>query len=179
MGALSFNLTNASWGWSGNCTINFEAVYNAETNSTTITFKESSFSYYGRNSYGTSATAAITVKAADNTGSTGSATLSTYGYTNGGTKTFTATPSPTTITVQHGDADGAKSVIISATATANVYMGSSATAQAKGTGSGSVTEQTGTKDEKNVAIRIDGQTVKGTLYVGKKKGTIYIGGAKA
>ena len=179
MGALSFDVKNTGIGWTGNCTVNYTVQYDAEANTTTVTFAEGGFSYYGRSGYGSTAEANITVKAADNEGSTASASMSASGTTNGGSKSFPATPSPASVTVQHSDSDGAKSVVISASATIKAYMTGSATAQATGTGSGSVTEQSGMKEEKNIAIRVNGQTVKGTLYVGKKKGTIYIGSAKA
>ena len=178
MGTLSFAVKNTGIGWTGNCTVNYTVQYDAEANTTTVTFLESSFNYYGRNNYGSSAEASISVKAADNEGSTASASVSASGVTTGGSKTFAATPSPVSVTVQHGSADGSKSVVISASATIKAYMTGSATAQTTGTGSGSVTEQSGTREEKNVAIRVNGQIVKGTLYVGKKKGTIYIGSTK-
>lgn len=142
MATLTFKAKIQTW-WEATVNINFTAEYDPATNRTTVTFDESSFAYFGRNQYGTSATANITVKAADNAGSSGNAALSTYGYTNGGVKTFTGTPSPAQIVVQHSDAPGNKSVIISASSTISVYATSTATTQSTATGSGETTVKTG------------------------------------
>lgn len=178
MEKLTFDVANSVWKWSGSCEINYDAVYDAETNRTTVTFSESAFAYFGRSGYGTSATAAITVTAADNAGSSGAATLSTYGTTDGGSKSYPGTPSPTTVTVQHGDNDGAKSVIVSATATVKAYMTSYATSQTEGTGSGSKTTQSGTRESTTARIMINGAATKATPYVGKNKATAYRGRTK-
>lgn len=178
MEKLIFDVANSTWKWSGSCEINYDTVYDAETNRTTVTFRESAFVYFGRNGYGTSATAAITVTAADNAGSSGAATLSTYGTTDGGSKSYPGTPSPTTVTVQHGDEDGTKSVIVSATATVKAYMTSYATSQTEGTGSGSKTTQSGTRESTTARIMINGAAVKATPYVGRKKAKAYHGRVK-
>lgn len=154
MGTLSFAVTNKAWSWSGTVSINYEIEYNKAANMTTVTFKESKFTYWGRSGYGTSASADISVQAADNTASKGTAQMATYGNTAGSSKDFPATPSPTSVTVQHSDADGEKSIVLSATALVKAYMSSGATSQTEGTGSGSVTVETGTR-ESNGIIRID------------------------
>lgn len=154
MGTLSFAVTNKAWSWNGTVSINYETEYNKDANTTTVTFKESKFTYWGRSGYGTSASVDISVQAADNTASKGTAQMATYGNTTGSSKDFPATPSPTSVTVQHSDADGEKSIVLSATALVKAYMSSSATSQTEGTGNGSVTVETGTR-ESNGIIHID------------------------
>lgn len=178
MGTLSFDVKNAGIGWAGNCTINYDAVYDQDTNRTTVTFRESSFAYFGRNGYGTTAKAAITVQAADNAAGSAASELSISGTTNGGSKTFTDTPTPATVTVQHSDSDGAKAVSISVSASVTAYMTSTAASPATGTGSGSATEQVGERASSAARIVINGAAVKATPYVGKNKAAAYRGRVK-
>ena len=140
MGTLSYTATNSGWQWTGYITINYTTSYDAATNSTTVTFSSSNYSYFGRNNYGTSAKTTITVSAGDNTSSSGTSTFNLTGHTNGGTKEFTGTPSPTTVTVQHSDTAGAKTVTIAGPTTIKVYASSTATSQITATGSGSTSE---------------------------------------
>ena len=138
MATLTFNPSYSSW-WSGNVTINYSVAYDASTNRTTVTFLESSLSYFGRSNYGTSSSTSITVTANDS-GSSETASMSTSGYTNGGSKTFTATPSPISVTVQHSATAGSKSITINANTTIKVYASSTASTQSTVTGNGSVKE---------------------------------------
>ena len=178
MATLSFAVTNKSWNWSGTVSINYEVEYNEDANTTTVTFKESKFTYWGRNNYGTSASADISVQAADNTASKGTAQMSAYGYTAGSSKDFSATPSPTSVTVQHSDADGEKSIVISASAVVKAYMSSTATSQTDGTGSGTETVVSGEHASSKAVIYINGATVRAVPYIGKKKATAYRGRTK-
>lgn len=178
MATLSFDVTNSAWKWSGTVSINYEAAYNEDANTTTVTFKESKFTYWGRSGYGTSASADISVQASDNTASEGIAQMSTYGNTAGSSKDFPATPSPTSVTVQHSDADGEKSIIISASAVVKAYMSSTATSQTDGTGSGTETVVSGEHASSKAVIYINGAAVKATPYIGKKKATAYRGRTK-
>ena len=175
---LSFTVQNAVYNWSGNCSINFKVDYNVEENISTITFDPSSFTYFGRATYGSSAKASITVQAADNPDSTGSTTLTTSGSTNGGSKTFLAVPVPKSVTVRHGDFDGAKCVTISAEATVSAVMVTTHTAAHTGTGVGSVTVQSGSRESSHAVLRINGLVHKAAPYIGRKKATTYCGRIK-
>ena len=143
MATLTYNPKIGTW-WTGTVNINYTTSYNSLTNQTTVTFSGCSVAYFGRNKYGSHSDSTITVTAADNTSSSGTASFSTDGETNGGTKTFTGTPSPTTITVQHAASAGAKSVTIAGSTTIKVYATSTATSQSTASGSGSVSVTTGT-----------------------------------
>nr|DAU50734.1 MAG TPA: hypothetical protein [Caudoviricetes sp.] len=144
MAQLSYTAELTAYSWTGSTYINYTARYDPVANATTVTFETSEFSYYGRSGYGTSASATITVTASDNSDSSGSATLSTYGSTNGGVKSFTGTPSPASITVQHAAGGGAKGINISASSTIKVYPTSWLGSQKTATGSGSASETAGT-----------------------------------
>lgn len=144
MSQLTYAVSNTAWSWSANCYINYTASYDRSTNKTTITFSESSYSYWGRNGWGTKAETTITVKATDNTSSTATVTFNTSGYTSGGSKIFTGTPSPSSITVTHGSGSGDKQITISGSTKIWAYMSSTATSQNTATGSGSQTETSGT-----------------------------------
>lgn len=143
MATLTYNPTIGTW-WTGTVNINYTTSYNSLTNQTTVTFSECSVAYFGRNKYGSHSDSTITVTAVDNTSSSGTASFSTDGETNGGTKTFTGTPSPTSITVQHAASAGAKSVTIAGSTTIKVYATTTATSQNTASGSGSVSVTTGT-----------------------------------
>ena len=143
MATLTYNPKIGTW-WTGTVNINYTTSYNSLTNQTTVTFSECSVAYWGRNKYGSHSDSTITVTAADNTSSSGTASFSTDGATNGGTITFPGTPSPTTITVQHAASAGAKSVTIAGSTTIKVYATSTATSQSTASGSGSVSVTTGT-----------------------------------
>ncbi len=109
--------------WSGLCNIEYECAYNAETNQTTVTFSEGFFQYYGLAGYKTSATANITVKAADNEESTATAVMAITDTTNGGSGwTSRATPDPVSVTVQHSSEPGEKSIVIFADSTVSVWV---------------------------------------------------------
>ena len=141
MATLSYPITYGDW--SGTINLNYTAEYDRENNRTKITFGQCSAVYSSRAEYKTSTDTNITVKAGDNSGSSGTLTLHTDGYGTGGTVTFTGTPSPASITVQHAAGAGAKTVSLSASTTAAVrpYSGSSLV-HPEGSGSASLTAAT-------------------------------------
>ena len=143
MAELSYNATIGTW-WTGAVTINYSTSYDQAKNQTTVTFYESVHSYSGRSKWGSSASTALTVTAADNTDNSGNATFSTYGSTTGGTATFKGTPSPASIVVKHAATPGKKSVVITGSTTIKVYATTTATSQSTAKGSGSVTVEAGT-----------------------------------
>lgn len=131
-------------GWTADININYETSYDPATNRTTVTFLESSYAYFGRSGYGTSASTAIQVTAEDNGGSYADAAFNISGTTDGGVKTFSGTPSPASVVVQHAAGSGKKSVKIECSSTVWAYMTSTATSQwtATGRGSASITSAT-------------------------------------
>ena len=141
MATLSYPITYGDW--SGTINLNYTAEYDRENNRTKITFGQCSAVYSSRAEYQTTTDTEITVKAGDNSGSSGTLTLHTEGYGTGGTVTFTGTPSPASITVQHAAGAGAKTVSLSTTTTAAVrpYSGSDLV-YAGGSGSASLTAAT-------------------------------------
>lgn len=155
MSTLKYTAVNSAQGWTGTVNINYTAVYDPETNQTTVTFAESSHEYFGRSGYGTSYSTNITVKADDNAASTATAVLAASGITtNGGVNPFYGTPSPVSVTVAHSSAAGDKSVTIAGVTSINAYMASTAIQLTTGTGSGSVSVVTGTREEQGL-VHID------------------------
>ena len=141
MATLSYQVTYGDW--SGIINLNYTAEYDRANNRTKITFGQCSAVYSSRADYQTTTDTEITVKAGDNSVSSGTLTLHTEGYGTGGTVTFTGTPSPASITVQHAAGAGAKTVSMSASTTAAVrpYSGSDLV-YAGGSGSASLTAAT-------------------------------------
>mgnify|MGYP005951448351 FL=1 len=178
MDTLSFKVENAVWKWEGSVNINYEVAYDAESNSTTVRFLESNFHYWGRDTFGSTATADISVRAADNAESLASAKMSAYGATYMEGRDYPATPQPTSVTVQHGDEDGEKAVIISASALISARMTNAATSNTNGTGSGTATKVSGTRETTKAKIYINGAAVKATPYVGREKAKAYHGRVK-
>ena len=178
MDTLSFKAENAVWKWEGSVNINYEVAYDAESNSTTVHFLESNFHYFGRNTFGSTATADISVRAADNAESLASAKMSAYGPTYMDGRDYPATPQPTSVTVQHSDEDGEKAVIISASALISARMTNAAASNTNGTGSGTATKVSGTRETTKAKIYINGAAVKATPYVGRKKAKAYHGRVK-
>ena len=98
MATLSYPITYGDW--SGTINLNYTTEYDRKNNRTKITFGQCSAVYSSRADYQTSTDTNITVKAGDNSGSSGTLTLHTEGYGTGGDVTFAGTPSPASITVQ-------------------------------------------------------------------------------
>jgi len=119
MPTLSFNVTKWDW-WSASVSIPYTLSYNASTNKTTVTFSACTLSYVGANHYGTDTTTTLTVKAGDNTSSSGTTSFTTGGNSKPSGETYTGTPSPVSITVQHSAGPGAKTVTVEAETTIHV-----------------------------------------------------------
>ena len=142
MATLSFSPKYGDWQASIN--IPYTTSYNRDTNQTTVTFTSANVSYYGRQGYGTRMDCTIKVTATDSSNNK-STTLTTYGYTSGGSvSTFYGTPSPGSVTVSHSGT-GTKQVKIQASCTIYVYMYSSDEYQTEVSGSGSTTVTVGSR----------------------------------
>ena len=152
MGTLTYEAAYSAQNWTGTVNVNYTAVYDPDTNRTTVMFEDCTHVYFGRNLYGTSYKTEITVAADDNPSSKGAATIisASNATTNGGIKTFTDTPTPASIVVQHSAEAGEKSITISCSTSITAYMSSSTSAQTTGTGSGAATVATGTRKQQGL-----------------------------
>lgn len=143
MGRLSHYVENTSYQWRTTVYLDYDIVYDASTNKSTITFTNFDTTYWGTSGYGTSITENIIVSAVDNTSSSGTSSLKITSTTNGGSKTFSGIPSPASITVSHAAGAGDKQVKIESAT--NIYAAMNvAGTQKDATGSGSIIETSGT-----------------------------------
>lgn len=168
METLSFSPNYGEW--YADVNINYEVVYNATTNKTTVTFSQSSASYSGRDGYGTRMDCTITVKALDSD-DTKSVTLTTYGYTHSYGDSFTGTPSPSSIEISH-IGEGTKTVKITASCTINAYLWSGSTSQTAVVGSRSIDKEVGGRYTLSIT-----QGVGSTITVKNRLGTQLSDGA--
>lgn len=171
MPQISFAVSNMSYGWSGNCTIPYEITYNQEANTSTISFGQCSFTYFGRANYGTTASADITFTPHDNLAGRKKATFSISGTTNGGSKSFDGYASPSQIVISHGEEDGEKKVIINVTAAVSAYMSSYASRPTEAAGEYNATVMVGIRETTKAVIVINGTPTKATPYVAVQNGS--------
>lgn len=155
MSELQFNVTIESW--AAVVKIPYTALYDRVSNTTTVTFDTASIAYIGKKDYNTSTNFNILVNGLD-TGTAVQCTLSTYGTTNGGVKTFYGTPNPSQVTIQHSG-NGEKLISVSAEGTVRGYFNSSSDIYFEATGSGSITEVVGSRYSlsirSNIGITLD------------------------
>ena len=148
----------------------YTAVYDSETNATTVTFGTCQHNYYGRSGYITVAITTLTVSDVEDSSIKGQSIFFTSGTTNGSQNyKVTGSPGINQIVIQHTNIIGEKSVKIAASTILRCYPNSSSVESGNSlqySGSGNVTVTLGAYDG-SVLYNADFVERKGALVATK------------